>query len=202
MAYCAWRWILPQLFDHDLKTLLDTAGRSVWHGYRHGARLPFDIRHCSWGVRAPGITYVSLTIDDQNVGCQGNTEPTALILSAATNAFSAAFRDRRFGSLTSWGMQNAQLTVYHLYDSETYQGLAQQAIADKIQKQHSLQVSIENLRGILLSTMQDRSRSAASFVSAVLDKADIHVRCPFEHCTFTLYQTQVLGPVPLAHYET
>lgn len=201
MASYAWRWILAALSDNDLDTLLDHAGRSIWHGHRHGARLPFDIRQHSWGVRTTGITYVGLTLNDMNVGCQGNTEPKVLLLSVVTNAFNAAFRDSRFGGLTDWGMQNAQLTVYNLHDVEIFQGLSQREVADKISPDCSVQVNIAQTAGILLSTMQTKFRSSDNFIDAVLDKAGVHVHCPCQDITFKIYRTQVIGPVSLAKYD-
>jgi len=201
VASCAWSWTLTALADQDLHTLLQQAARSIWHGHRHGARLPFDVREFSWGVRQPGFSFVGLTLDGDNVGCQGNTEPRVLLLSVVTNAFNAAFRDSRFGALTDWGMRNAQLTVYHLHDAQTLHGVTHRQVADEICPEHSLQVSMEQHTGTLLSTMQSRFRSAESFIDAALDKANLHQRCNYQEVRYTLYRTQVLGPVPLADHD-
>ena len=147
------------------------------------------------------MTYVGLTLEGANVGCQGNSEPRVLMLSAVTNAFNAAFRDSRFGGLTDWGMRHAQLTLYHLYDARSLRGLDHRQIADEITPEHSLQVSMEQLSATMLSTMQSRFRSPESFIDATLDKANLHQQCPSREVTYTLYRTQVLGPVALADHD-
>jgi uncharacterized protein len=84
----------------DRETLLTLAQTSIKHGLS-GKPVQVDVAQHTTALRAPGASFVTLTIVEELRGCIGSLEAErALVEDVALNAFAAAFRDPRFSVLT------------------------------------------------------------------------------------------------------
>ncbi len=82
------------------RLLLEIARRSIAHGLTHGEPLPVDPEAYPPLVRAPGASFVTLTLRGQLRGCIGMLEAIRpLVQDVAENAYAAAFADPRFPPL-------------------------------------------------------------------------------------------------------
>jgi AmmeMemoRadiSam system protein A len=86
-----------RLSEADRHDLLDLARGSIRHGLRHHQPLPVDIGALPSSLAVPRATFVTLEIHGNLRGCIGTLEAARpLAADVVVNAFSAAFRDRRF----------------------------------------------------------------------------------------------------------
>jgi len=88
--------------SEERKILLEVADKAIKHGLEKGEVLPLNLEDYPEKLRKNGASFVTLEIDKQLRGCIGTLEAhQPLIIDAAQNAYSAAFRDPRFSSLTN-----------------------------------------------------------------------------------------------------
>ncbi len=94
------------------RALLAVAGRSIGHGLERRAPLPLDPGQFSPALRERRATFVTLHRGGQLRGCIGHLQAfEPLVADVSENAFSAAFRDRRFPPLTAPEMDGLHIEI-------------------------------------------------------------------------------------------
>ncbi|MBU0676864.1 MAG: AmmeMemoRadiSam system protein A [Verrucomicrobia bacterium] len=85
----------------EQQLLIDMAHDSIRHGVLRGTELKVHCENFPERLRDPRATFVTLEIDGRLRGCIGSLEAyRPLIEDVAANAYSAAFRDPRFPTMT------------------------------------------------------------------------------------------------------
>lgn len=88
--------------ERDQEVLLALAEASIRHGLQHGRPLPVDSAAYTAPLQQQRASFVTLLKQGQLRGCIGHLEATQpLVADVAANAYSAAFQDPRFPSVTA-----------------------------------------------------------------------------------------------------
>jgi uncharacterized protein len=107
----------PQLLsDVDRVTLLQTAAASISYGLTHRVPSPITLSQFAPTLHVERATFVTLRIGEQLRGCIGSLYARRpLVTDVTENAFSAAFRDKRFSPLTAeeFAQLNYHISVLH-----------------------------------------------------------------------------------------
>lgn len=109
----------PEFTPRHREVLLEVARRSIECGLREGRPLEPDPREHDPLLREPRASFVTLRREGALRGCIGCLEPReALVVSVATNAWRAAFRDPRFDELAPEELAGIELHVSVLSPTE------------------------------------------------------------------------------------
>jgi AmmeMemoRadiSam system protein B/AmmeMemoRadiSam system protein A len=82
--------------------LLDVANTSIAKALEEGHEIPIEPKDYPGRLQMLQASFVTLHIEGRLRGCMGSLEPTEpLVVNVARNAYAAAFRDPRFGRLSS-----------------------------------------------------------------------------------------------------
>ena len=94
------------------RLLLDVAMASIGSGLERGRHVDAIAEDYPEPLRAVRSTFVTLRIEGTLRGCMGALEPVdPLIVDVARNAYSAAFRDRRFAPLRREELGRLQVSI-------------------------------------------------------------------------------------------
>ena len=174
----------------DYEYLFKLAKTSIEHGLAHDAPLFLNPRYIDPIYLKNQRTFVSLTMNEKNIGCMGNTGPTMFYNAILTNAFRSAFRDDRFPPLNKNTIKKAFIKIYLLADD--FKSLKVKNIdqlSKEIDKNHSLHLIFENRSAIMLSTIQKEYKSIEDFIFATMDKAKISRQPDWNRIKIELYPT-------------
>lgn len=189
------------LTSADYKTLTDLAVLSIKHGFRHHAAAFFPPDQFNDALRQPSRSYVSLkTSNNEFLGCRGNLHPELLFYSVLINAYDSAYSDTRYPPLNKYRARNSTLQVYHLYEVSEYKNLQLDKIEHLVQKDHSIEISIDNQRAVMLSSMQDYFGSKRKFIEETYHKAGIK-NIAYDKLTIRLHKTFFTEPVQIGELE-
>lgn len=189
------------LTSADYKTLTELAVLSIKHGFRHHAAAFFPPDQFNDALRKPSRSYVSLkTMKNEFMGCQGNLTPEPLFYAVIKNAFYSAYYDHRYPPLNKYRARNSTLQVYHLYEVNEYKNLKVEEIEQLIQKDHSIEISVDNQRALMLSSMQDYFGNKRKFIDETYHKAGIK-NVPYDKVTVRLHKTIFTEPVQIGELE-
>jgi MEMO1 family protein len=120
VGYGAWMFTPCDDFADQTKSLLsahgdvllDLAARSIKHGLAEGRALPVNSDTFNPELRENGASFVTLKQNGRLRGCIGSPQAyQALCLDVAENAFSAAFKDKRFSALTEKEVSGLELSI-------------------------------------------------------------------------------------------
>ncbi|MBI1178985.1 MAG: AmmeMemoRadiSam system protein B [Alphaproteobacteria bacterium] len=101
-----------QLPEHLRRSLLDAAIASIRYGIQHGKEPGVTLRNVERPLISMRATFVTLTLDGQLRGCIGSVVPNRpLVLDVVSNAYKAAFADRRFQPLTAAELDRLDVEV-------------------------------------------------------------------------------------------
>lgn len=88
--------------ERDRELLLALAKGSIRHGLQHGRSVPVDAATYTAPLQQQRASFVTLMKQGQLRGCVGHLEAAQPVVSdVAANAYSAAFEDPRFPSVTA-----------------------------------------------------------------------------------------------------
>ena len=112
MAPMSWRSTTAnELPDPDAQ-LLEVARRSVTHGARHGVPLPVEPQGFDPALREPRACFVTLHAREALRGCIGGLEARdPLVVTAARNAYRAAFEDPRFEAVQASELPHLAISI-------------------------------------------------------------------------------------------
>ncbi len=100
------------LSGHERETLRRVALDSIRHGLEMGRSLEADLDRVTPALRAPGAVFVTLNLHGQLRGCVGSFEARyPLLQDVAQNAYSAAFMDFRFPSVSDTEVPDLDLHI-------------------------------------------------------------------------------------------
>ena len=100
------------LLEEHGSALLKLAADSINHGLATGNPLPLDLAEYPDALSAPGASFVTLKKNGQLRGCIGSAQAhQPLALDVPQNAFSSAFRDRRFKPLNPEELYGLDLSI-------------------------------------------------------------------------------------------
>jgi len=103
---------MPALAPETRRVLLRVAEQSIRYGLERRAPLAVDAGQFGPELRAHRASFVTLHRGGQLRGCIGHLQAfEPLIADVAENAFSAAFRDRRFPPLTAPEMEGLHIEI-------------------------------------------------------------------------------------------
>mgnify|MGYP000241722245 CR=1 FL=1 len=111
--------------------LLATAYESIKHGLMMGTRPELKLSAYDQSLLTPRATFITLKIDSLLKGCIGSlTTEESLIENLSYNAYSAAFEDDRFPTLTHDELPLLEIEIALLSDLETLNCDTEQDLRD------------------------------------------------------------------------
>ncbi|KPK39033.1 MAG: hypothetical protein AMJ69_06730 [Gammaproteobacteria bacterium SG8_47] len=107
------------LSAEERRLVLDTAADSIRFALEHGRALPVNIADYPPALREKRATFVTLTLGGELRGCIGMLEALRpLIADVSENAYAAAFRDPRFAPVSQQEVNQLDIHVSILNESE------------------------------------------------------------------------------------
>ena len=123
-----------ELTDHDRKTLLDIAHKSIASGLKNNQPLKIDINAYPLHLQQNAATFVTLNIDHQLRGCIGTlTAYQPLVQDVSDHAFAAAFRDSRFTQVTQQEEPLLDIHISILTPAEALEFASEEDLINTIQ---------------------------------------------------------------------
>ncbi len=164
-----------ELTAADRSTLLDVAAKSIDHGIETGRDLPIGLAEYPDVLRAERACFVTLHVGGKLRGCMGSLEATEpLVTNVARNAFSAAFRDPRFGKLTREEFPNLEIHISILSPPEELHFESEADLISQIRPGIDGLTLIENgRRGTLLPSVWRSVRDAREFLAHLKKKTGL-----------------------------
>jgi len=160
----------------DYNYLYSLARSSIDHGLLHAAALYLNPKFIDPIYLTEESTYVSLSINNKNIGCIGNALNKEFFYnSILKNAFKAAFDDDRFAPLNKNSFTKTQIQIHHLL-SEGERKLRVNSLYELlplINKNDSLQLLYGNKKPLMLSFVQRNFKSLTDYILATMDKGSI-----------------------------
>jgi AmmeMemoRadiSam system protein A len=147
-----------ELDDRERRTLLVIARESVRHGMTHQRPLPVEPGLLGHRLVADRGSFVTVYCHGELRGCVGNLAANQpLAMDVATNAFHAAFGDRRFAPLSAAELPDTQLEVSVLSRPEPLAAASEEELHRRL---------APGLDGIILT----EGRCRATFLPKVWDQ--------------------------------
>jgi AmmeMemoRadiSam system protein A len=101
-----------QLDEAERARALQIVRASIAYGLTHGVALPIDEEGLGDRMTRPGAAFVTLHLDGQLRGCVGNLRARGRLADELSRAaFSAAFRDPRFGPVTPDELERLEIHI-------------------------------------------------------------------------------------------
>lgn len=158
----------------DYNYLFSLARASINHGLIHDAPLFMNPRFIDPVYLTMERTFVSLKMHGKNAGCIGNIVPEMFYHTVLTNAFKAAFRDKRFPPLNKNSMKKIYIQLHHLVGRPrpvTVQNIDE--LKTIIQPTDTLQLEFNDRKATMLAFVQKEHTNLDGFITATMDKANI-----------------------------
>ena len=161
--------------QEEQENLLQLAHDSVEYGITHGKALPVAVSKFNAHLQEHGAAFVTLEKHGQLRGCIGSVEAyRPLVEDVAKNAWSAAFRDPRFGQVTQTEFHNLHFEISILTKSQSMQfssevDLKQQIVPGK----DGLILQDGYQRGLFLPAVWEKLPDVDSFLSQLKQKAGL-----------------------------
>jgi len=108
-----------RLTSEERRLLLLYARQALTSGVRGEPIEPIDLGELPDNLRAPGVTFVTLTVDGNLRGCVGALEPyQPLIEDVCEHAVAAALRDFRFPSVRPDELEDISIEISRLTEPQ------------------------------------------------------------------------------------
>jgi AmmeMemoRadiSam system protein B/AmmeMemoRadiSam system protein A len=159
------------------KLLFNTARRSIQSGLDKCDPYQPVLSDFPSELQQVRAVFVTLKIDEMLRGCIGTTEPVSpLIIAVADNAFSAAFKDPRFPSLTIEEFDNIQISISILTPKEAIQFSSETDLLKQLRPgTDGLIIESEGRRATFLPSVWESLPQANQFLHHLKLKAHIDV---------------------------
>ncbi|MEL0587671.1 MAG: AmmeMemoRadiSam system protein A [Candidatus Thiodiazotropha sp. (ex. Lucinoma kazani)] len=163
------------LSQTDRVTLLDIAADSIRHGLKHGTPLSVVALDYPEGLRAVRACFVTLQIRGDLRGCIGHLEAQMPIVEdVAENAFSAAFRDPRFPTLSTSEFNDLEIHISVLTPAEPLQFDSEEDLIGKIRPAIDGLILVDGQhRGTFLPSVWESLPDTRSFLYHLKQKAGL-----------------------------
>jgi len=170
--------------------LFQLARTSIDHGLEHNASLFLNPRYIDPVYLEKSCTFVSLTKNNENVGCIGNTSILFLYHAILTNSFKAAFRDNRFPPINKNLIKKLHIQIHYLgTEFQTIKVANIDELANRITPEDSVSLYYENKNATMLADIQKNYSTKQEFISAIMEKAKIPKNVEFNKIKVNLYKT-------------
>jgi hypothetical protein len=157
------------------RLLLDTASRSIQHGFAH--RQPWQVNLQEYPTLLQEIrnTFVTLYLHGEFQGCIGSLRPhAALAQDVARNAFSAAYEDHRGPALAEHNILSLKIQISVLHPPEAIAFDSEENLIAKVRPGTDGLIVEENGRtGTLLPSVWEHLPDPGDFVRHVKLKAGL-----------------------------
>jgi AmmeMemoRadiSam system protein B/AmmeMemoRadiSam system protein A len=179
-----------RLNEADRRTLLDAAVASIRYGLEHGREPALTVRNVSRTLLAMRACFVTLTLDGALRGCIGSVVPhRPLLQDVVTNAYSAAFADRRFAPLTAAELDRLDVEISILSHQRPISFDSEKALLAALRPDRDgLVIADEDKRALFLPTVWHTLPHAQQFLLQLKRKAgmaDDHWSPSFRATRFT-----------------
>ncbi len=156
--------------------MLRVAAQSIDHGLEHDCAVPVDPDDYPEALRETRATFVTLTIGGQLRGCIGMLDAQyPLIVDIAKNAYSAAFSDPRFPSLSRLERGRIAIKLSILTPPESLEVVSEQDLIDKIRPHQDGLILEEGIkRGTFLPSVWESLPNRYDFVRHLKQKAGLN----------------------------
>lgn len=176
--------------------LLPYAKLSLEHGLLHGAPSFLNPTTISSEHSEKIASFVSLTINNQNIGCRGDIYPIKpLYKSVMDSAFLAGFRDSRFPMINSYRLNRCNVEISILKDRKTFTGVSIDHVASIIGPNDTLLLEYGSLSAIMLNHMQSSFTTIEEFINATVYKSNLQIY-PFKQLNVSLIDTMHSSNIP------
>ncbi|MEA3287396.1 MAG: AmmeMemoRadiSam system protein A [Candidatus Marinimicrobia bacterium] len=165
-----------QLYDQQEQArLLQLARSSVEHGISHGGALSVTMSDYSPHLKKPGAAFVTLEKHGQLRGCIGSVEAyRPLVEDVAENAWNAAFRDPRFGSVTHSELHQLHFDISVLTKPQSMQFDSEEDLKQQIVPwEDGLILRDGYHRGLFLPAVWEKLPDIDTFLSHLKQKAGL-----------------------------
>ncbi|MTI62448.1 AmmeMemoRadiSam system protein A [Methylophaga sp.] len=161
----------------DRFLLRKIARDAIKYGLRHQAVMPLDLNSLPPSVTAEGASFVTLYFAGALHGCIGTLEAyRPLAEDVASNAYSAAFRDRRFDPVTETMLEELDVHISVLSKPESISCQSEQSLLNQLKAgEDGLILEDDHHRATFLPAVWDSLHSPEQFVAALKRKAGLPV---------------------------
>jgi uncharacterized protein len=180
--------------EENKKILLELARKSIKHGLENGRSLPVKIKDFDEELHQSRATFVTIKIEGALRGCIGVLEAyRSLCEDVAENAYSAAFRDPRFGPLKDEELDKIEISISVLNPSEPMTFTSEEDLISQIKPGVDGLILEDGMyRGTFLPAVWESVKTAKEFFTHLKLKAGL----PSSHWSDTLtvkrYTTEYL----------
>ncbi|MGR9043799.1 MAG: AmmeMemoRadiSam system protein A [Gammaproteobacteria bacterium] len=157
------------------KLLLDLARVSIEHGLKTGTPFKPDLTQYPAELQEKRATFVTLERNHQLRGCIGMLEAIRpLVEDVAENAFSAAFKDRRFTPVTSDELADLEVHISILSSAEPIIFDSEQNLIDQLRPgEDGLILEEGHWRGTFLPSVWESLPEPRQFLKHLKQKAGL-----------------------------
>ncbi len=179
-----------KLSERDRKTLLDAAVASIRYGIEHGKEPPVTLKNVSRTLVAIRGTFVTLTLDGRLRGCIGSPQAhRPLVNDVVSNAWRAAFADRRFQPLTAAELDRLEVEISILSHQRPISFDSEKALLAALRPDRDgLVIADGDKRALFLPTVWEQLPQPEQFLLYLKRKAglaDDHWSAGFKATRFT-----------------
>ncbi|MCX4191071.1 AmmeMemoRadiSam system protein A [Methylophaga sp. OBS1] len=148
---------------------------AIKHGLRHDVVMPLELDSLPRKVTVEGASFVTLYLAGALHGCIGTLDAhRPLAADVAANAFSAAFRDRRFEPVTEQIVDELDIHIAVLSKPEPINCQSEAALLSLLKAgEDGLILEDQQHRATFLPAVWDALHSPEQFVAALKRKAGL-----------------------------
>ena len=171
--------------------LLVIARASIEQGMRSRVPLSVSQDQLCGALSQKAGSFITLTLEDQLRGCIGTLEDEQpLAQSVATNAFKAAFQDRRFAPLPEQEISAVRIDVAILSPPEPMLVDSYQQLMDSLRPgEDGLIIEDEHHRATFLPKVWERLKEPGVFIAQLMNKAGLPEDYWSDSLRFSRYRT-------------
>lgn len=187
-------WGCKLYSEEHKKILLDVARKSIKRGLDQGRPLTIKIKDFDEELGELRATFVTIKIKGALRGCIGVLEAyRSLIDDVAENAFSAAFRDPRFGPLTEEEFEKLDISISILNPSEPMTFTSEEDLINQIRPGIDGLILEDGMyRGTFLPAVWESVKTAKEFLTHLKMKAGLSPAHWSDTLTVRRYTTEYI----------
>ena len=180
------------LDDADKEQLREIATTSIESGLSQKQYAP-ELNALSKSLQADGASFVTLTIQKELRGCIGSLEAyQPLALDVCQNAFSSAYRDPRFPSLSKSEWKLCSMSISVLTKPESIEVESEEQLLSKlVPGKDGLVLSWRHHRATYLPSVWEQLPEPSRFISELKVKAGLSPEFWSTDMTFKTYRSIV-----------
>lgn len=175
--------------EENFEILNKISTESIFHGLKHNTPSLLNPNHFSKDLHMEGMTFVSIELQEKQLGCRGNLNNMPLFLSVNRNTFNAAFRDERYPILTKNISLECDFKIYYLYGKASYYNITKNELMMLLKANDSISITNGYKSGFYLNTIQKNFNNKIDFINSLLEKANLPIDYDFDNLEVNTYKT-------------